>query len=54
MENFNNPNYFEEDDFDEIVNNVSIEMLDIMCKQYPNDSDLGKIIRNLVKQLKNG
>ena len=52
---FNNPQYFEEDD-DDLLNEsapISLEMLRIMCKQYPNDVDLGKVVRNLVKQLKN-
>lgn len=49
---FNNPAYFEDDDFDEPVP-ISLEMLKIICKQYPNDADLGKVVRNLVKQFKN-
>lgn len=47
---FNNPSYFEED---EQPAPISVEMLEIICKQYPNDADLGKTIRNLVKQIKN-
>ena len=48
---FNNPQYFE--DGEEEVSPINLDMLRIMCKQYTNDADLGKIIRNLVKQLQN-
>lgn len=31
---------------------ITLQMLILLCKQYPNDTELGKIIRNLVKTLK--
>ena len=42
------------DDCEDIddIQPISIEMLRIICKQYPNDADLGKVVRNLVKQFK--
>lgn len=38
--------------YDDDIQPISIEMLRIICKQYPKDIDLGKVIRNLVKQFK--
>ena len=47
------PSNYTFDEEDEDAEPISIEMIRAICKQYPNDSDLGKTIRNLVKQLKN-
>lgn len=47
--------YFEDDNddlFDDDIQPISIEMLRIICAQYPDNTDLGKVVRNLVKQFK--